>query len=219
MFELGSDVDGAGRKLGPAVLSSGYWSIFDPTNGFVAWDSRILAAVPMEKVARGYFFESDILFRIGLLRAKVLDIPMAATYGSEVSGLNPGKQLLPFLLGNLRNFCKRIVYNYFLRDFNLGSIEITFGLLLCVFGFVYGVLHWGVNEPATAGTVMVAALPLLTGILLLISFINYDVQQVPREPIADGLPYIDRNGDEECVFQQDAGHSQRQYRSGGGIPP
>jgi dolichol-phosphate mannosyltransferase len=160
-------------------LSSGYWSIFDPTNGFVAWDSRILAAVPMEKVASRYFFESDILFRIGLLRAKVLDIPMAATYGSQVSGLNPGKQLLPFLLGNLRNFC------------NVGSIEVTFGLLLCVFGFVYGALHWGVNEPATAGTVMVAALPLLTGILLLISFINYDVQQAPREPIADRLPYID----------------------------
>jgi len=116
---------------------------------------------------------------------------MAATYGSEVSGLNPGKQLLPFFLRNLRNFCKRIVYNYFLRDFNIGSIEITFGLPLCVFGFVYGVLHWGVNEPATAGTVMVAALPLLTGILLLISFINYDVQQAPREPIADRLPFID----------------------------
>ena len=60
-----------------------------------------------------------------------------------------------------------------------------------MFGFVYGVLHWGVNEPATAGTVMTAALPLLTGILLLISFINYDVQQAPREPIADRLPYID----------------------------
>jgi dolichol-phosphate mannosyltransferase len=172
-------------------LSSGYWTIFDPTNGFIAWDSRILAAIPMEKLASRYFFESDMLFRIGLLRAKVLDIPMAATYGNEVSGLNPGKQLLPFLLGNLRNFLKRIVYNYFLRDFNVGSLEITFGFALCVFGFVYGVLHWGFTEPATAGRVMIAALPLLTGILLLVSFINYDVQQVPREPIANRLPYSD----------------------------
>jgi dolichol-phosphate mannosyltransferase len=170
-------------------LSSGYWSIFDPTNGFIAWDSRILAAIPMEKLANRYFFESDMLFRIGLLRAKVLDIPMAATYGSEVSRLNPGKQLLPFLLGNLRNFFKRIVYNYFLRDFNVGSLEITLGSALCVFGVVYGGLHWGITEPATAGTVMIAALPLLTGILLLVSFINYDVQQVPREPIANRLPH------------------------------
>jgi dolichol-phosphate mannosyltransferase len=112
-------------------LSSGDWSIFDPTNGFIAWDSRILDAIPMEKLASRYFFESDMLFRIGLLRAKVLDIPMAATYGSEVSGLNPGKKLLPFLLSSLRNFFKRIVYNYFLRDFNVGSIEITFGSALC----------------------------------------------------------------------------------------
>jgi len=49
------------------------------------------------------------------------------------------------------------------------------GSALCVIGFVYGVLHWGITEPATAGTVMIAALPLLTGVLLLISFINYDV--------------------------------------------
>src|SRR5262249_44049270 len=124
-------------------------------------------------------------------RARVVDIPMAATYGSAVSGLNPGKQLLPFLLGNLRNFCKRIFYNYFLRDFNIGSIELIFGLPFCVFGFVYGVLNWGINEPASAGTVMIAALPLLTGILLLISFINYDVQQTPREPVAGRLPSID----------------------------
>jgi glycosyltransferase involved in cell wall biosynthesis len=172
-------------------LSSGYWSIFDPTNGFIAWDSRILAAIPMEKLASRYFFESDMLFRIGLLRAKVLDIPMAATYGSEVSGLKPGKQLLPFLMCNLRNFFKRIVYNYFLRDFNVGSLEIIFGSAFCVFGFVYGVSHWGITEPATAGTVMIAALPLLTGILLLVSFINYDVQLVPREPIANRLPYSD----------------------------
>jgi dolichol-phosphate mannosyltransferase len=182
------------RLLGNAALSfltklsSGYWSIFDPTNGFIAWDSRILAAIPMEKLASRYFFESDMLFRIGLLRAKVLDIPMTATYGSEVSGLNPGKQLLPFLLRNLRNFFKRLVYNYFLRDFNIGSLEIAFGSALCMFGFVYGILHWGITEPATAGTVMIAALPLLTGILLLVSFINYDVQQVPREPIANRLP-------------------------------
>ena len=51
-------------------LSSGYWSIFDPTNGFIAWDSRILAAIPMEKLASRYFFESDMLFRIGLLRPR-----------------------------------------------------------------------------------------------------------------------------------------------------
>jgi glycosyltransferase involved in cell wall biosynthesis len=180
-------------------LSSGYWSIFDPTNGFIAWDSRILSAVPMEKLASRYFFESDMLFRIGLLRAKVLDIPMVATYGSEVSRLNPGKQLFPFLFGNAHNFLKRIFYNYFLRDFNIGSIEITFGLALCVFGLVYGILHWGINEPATAGTVMVAALPLLTGILLLISFINYDVQQTPREPIANRLPDIGSNSNDGFI--------------------
>jgi dolichol-phosphate mannosyltransferase len=180
-------------------LSSEYWSIFDPTNGFIAWGSRILAAIPMEKLASRYFFESDMLFRIGLLRAKVRDIPMAATYGSEVSGLNPGKQLLPFLLGNLRNFFKRIVYNYFLRDFNIGSLEITFGSALCVFGVVYGVLHWGVTKPATAGTVMIAALPLLTGILLLVGFINYECSRPRGSRLRTGCPTLIRSSNEKFI--------------------
>jgi len=34
---------------------------------------------------------------------------------------------------------------------------------------------------------MMATFPLLTGIMLLLSFINFDVQQVPREPISSRL--------------------------------
>ena len=51
------------RLLGNAVLSfvtklsSGYWNIFDPTNGYVAIHARVLAELPLEKLHHGYFFE------------------------------------------------------------------------------------------------------------------------------------------------------------------
>jgi glycosyltransferase involved in cell wall biosynthesis len=183
----------ASRLVGNAMLSfltklsSGYWNLFDPTNGFIAWDARLLARVPLHKVDRRYFFESDLLFHVGLMRAKVVDVPMRAVYEDETSNLKIGKEILPFFMRNLRNFVKRLFYNYFLRDFNIASLEFLFGVMLCAFGTVYGLTHWGINQPATAGTVMIAALPLLTGIILLVSFVNFDAQQVPREPIS---PYL-----------------------------
>jgi glycosyltransferase involved in cell wall biosynthesis len=178
------------RLLGNAALSfltklsSGYWNLFDPTNGYIAWDSRLLAVVPFEKIEERYFFESDLLFRIGLIRAKVIDIPMEAVYGDEVSNLKIFRVIVPFLYRNSRNFVKRIFYNYFLRDFNVASLEFVFGLILCLFGSIYGLIYWGNPAPATAGRVMLAALPFLTGVILLLSFVNFDIQQLPREPIS-----------------------------------
>jgi dolichol-phosphate mannosyltransferase len=129
-----------------------------------------------------------MLFRAGLLRAKVMDIPMAAVYGDETSGLKPLRVMPSFLLHNLRNFGKRILYNYFLRDFNIASLEMVLGVLFIAFVITYGLLHWGVHQPATAGAVMIATLPLLTGIIFLIGAVNFDMQQVPRETISPRLP-------------------------------
>jgi glycosyltransferase involved in cell wall biosynthesis len=183
----------AARLFGNAMLSfltklsSGYWNLFDPTNGFIAWDCRLLAMLPLNKIAARYFFESDLLFRISLFRAKGVDIPMIAVYGAEKSNLDETEVIIPFLLGNLRNFAKRICYNYFLRDFNVASLQLVLGLMLSLFGFCYGLAYWGMNTPATAGRVMIAALPLLTGVFLLLSFVNFDIQQIPREPISPRL--------------------------------
>jgi len=122
-------------------LSSGYWNVFDPTNGYIAADARLIAAIPFDKISKQYFFESDLLFRIGLARAKVMDIPMFARYGNERSNLKIRREVLRFLGLNFRNAVKRIVYNYFLRDFNIASLELLFGILLTAFGAVYGLMQ------------------------------------------------------------------------------
>ena len=182
------------RLFGNAVLSfvtklsSGYWNVFDPTNGYIAADARVLASLATEKLERRYLFESDLMFRLGLLRAKLIDVPMTAVYGGERSNLRIGREVLPFLRLNLVNTLKRILYNYYLRDFNVASLEVILGLIATVFGAVYGITHWGYDRPATAGTVMIAALPLLTGLILLVSFVNFDIQQVPRDAIAGRFP-------------------------------
>ena len=76
-----------------AKLSSGYWTIMDPTNGFFAIHARVAELLDDERIAKRFFFETDLLFHLGLIRAKVVEFPMRACYGNEVSNLRVSHQL------------------------------------------------------------------------------------------------------------------------------
>lgn len=181
------------RIFGNAVLSlmtklsSGYWDLFDPTNGYTAIHTDVARHLPFEKISRRYFFETDMLFRLNTLRAVVVDVPMDAKYGDEVSNLYISKIAGEYLIKHVRNFSKRIFYNYYLRDMSLASIELPLGVLLFVAGSVFGVYRWifslkeGVATPA--GSVMLAALPILMGVQLILAFLGYDIASVPRRPL------------------------------------
>jgi len=121
-----------------AKLSSGYWTVMDPANGYTAITALALGHVPLAKVDEGYFFETDLLFRLNIARAVVVDVPMPARYGDETSNLHVIREVLPFLRGNLRNFLKRIVYAYFLRGFSVASLELMLSLDLPRPGYLIG---------------------------------------------------------------------------------
>jgi len=169
-------------------LSTGYWQMFDPTNGYTAIHRAVLALLPLERVARRYFFESDLLYQLNLVRAVVCDLPMRAKYDDAPSSLDPWRMIGPFLGGNLRNLARRVLYGYFLRGFSLASVELALGLLLVLFGSGFGLYHWWLSQAtgivATAGTVMVAALPVIVGVQLCLSWLNFDVAAEPRQPIS-----------------------------------
>lgn len=166
-----------------AKFSTGYWHTFDPTNGYFAIHAALVPLLPIEKIAKRFFFESDLLFRLNVLGARVVDIPMFAHYGDEVSNLKPHREISRFALAHLRNFFKRILYGYFIRNFSLASVELILGTVLCLFGLVFGLSNWTSRGPATAGTVMIAALPIIIGTQLLLAFLNYDIQSVPRSTL------------------------------------
>lgn len=185
------------RVFGNAILSfvsklsTGYWDIFDPTNGYTAIRAEVARKLPFEKISKRFFFESDILFRLNTIRAVVVDIPMSAHYGNETSNLKISAIAGEFLLKNIRNFAKRVFYNYFLRDMSLASLELVAGILLVIFGLFFGAQHWyrslvlGLVTPA--GTVMLAALPVMLGIQFLLAFFGYDIASVPRRARSPAL--------------------------------
>lgn len=181
------------RLFGNAVLSlmtklsSGYWDLFDPTNGYTAIHADAARYLPFDKISKRYFFESDMLFRLNILGAVVADVPMDAVYGDEVSNLKISKIVTEFFTKHVRNFGKRIFYNYYLRNMSVASIELPLGIVLTLFGAGYGLSHWiasarsGMETPA--GTVMLAALPVIMGVQLILAFLAHDVASVPRRPL------------------------------------
>lgn len=178
------------RILGNAVLgfltklSSGYYSIFDPTNGYTAIHISALSELEFEKLHDSYFFETDVLFRLNLAKARVLDIPMVPIYKDEKSNLNEFKIIPTFLIGHFKNFNKRILYSYLLRDFSVGSVFLLFGCILSGFGTIWSAYFWNRSVeqgvPATAGTVMIGVLSLVLGFQLLLSFILSDISSEPK---------------------------------------
>ena len=168
-------------------LSSGYWNIFDPTNGYTAIHRIALEMLPLDKIDRRFFFESDILFRLYMVGAVVFDIPIRATYRDEESNLRIRTVLIPFFVKNMRNFLKRLFYRYYLRDMNLGSLELLVGGMLFAFGTVFGITQWvnlaAEGVTATAGTVMLAGLPILVGVQMILGFFAFDFMAVPRTPL------------------------------------
>src|SRR5690606_16499692 len=86
---------------------------------------------------------------------------------------------------------RRQCRSYFLRDMSLASLELLAGCALVLFGAVFGLYHWGLSvstgAPASTGTVMLAALPLLVGLQLLLAFLAYDIASVPRKVLSSRL--------------------------------
>src|SRR5436309_3708831 len=184
------------RLFGNALLSlvnkvaSGYWQIMDPTNGFTAIHRTALAALPLAKIDRGYFFESDMLFRLYTLRAVVRDIPIPSSFGDEMRDRGAGRiaRFSPFKF--LLAMMKRNFYAYFVLDCNAGTLQLCLGLLIGGSGVVFGLIRWIqsllAGFPLTVETLVVAGLAVLAGIQFLLGALHYDIENVPRQPLQAG---------------------------------
>ena len=175
-------------------ISTGYWNITDPTNGYTAIHRDVLKVLPLGMLSKRFFFESDMLFRLSLYRAVVWDVPMQARYGTEKSNLSIIKTLWEFPWKHFKNFHKRLFYNYYLRDVSAASIELPLGFVLWWFGLIFGIASYNqsmdTGVAATTGTVMISVVPLILGFQLLLAFVSHDVSAVPTRPRHKGdLPW------------------------------
>ena len=173
-------------------ISSGYWSVNDPTNGFIAIRKDLLRGLEFELLSDDYFFESDLLFRLSLVRAKIFQVPMPAKYGEEVSSLKIWKVFFTFPALHLRNFMKRVLYIYYVRDWSIGSVELPAGLALSIWGIWFGFSSYQeaqiLSRSITAGEAVASAIGVILGFQLLLSFFSVSGYSTR----AKGEPTIER---------------------------
>lgn len=177
------------RVLGNAALSlmtkvsTGYWSVNDPTNGFTAIHRTALQRIHLGKLRKTYFFESDMLFRLSIASARVMDYSMKSKYGSEKSNLKIRKVLFEFPVRHTVNLLKRVLYRYYLREWSIASFELPIGIGMMVFGVSFGLVAFGdaseVGRATTAGQATLSAVAIILGLQLLLSFLAFDIQSEP----------------------------------------
>jgi hypothetical protein len=174
-----------------AKAATGYWNIFDPTNGFFAVRAEILAQLPLDKIDRRYFFETSMLANLYLIGAFVMDVPIPARYGNETSNLSIRRTLIEFPVKLLATFFRRILLKYYIYDFSMMSLYLLFGIPLLLFGGIFGAIKWvqyaSRNVPAPTGTVMLPTLSVILGIQILLSAIEIDINAAPRKPLTEPL--------------------------------
>lgn len=162
-------------------LSTGYWELFDPTNGFIAFSRNTISRIPLMKIDNRYFFETDLLFRLSLSDTLIEEISMQPLYKNEKSSLVPLLELFNFFFKHLFIFFKRIFYQYFLLDFNPGSISLVISLILGSMSIIIGfsrIVIGNINKVETPYGIQTLFLTfILISSQFFINFIYYDASQ------------------------------------------
>lgn len=190
------------RLLGNALLSfasklaSGYWNMLDVNNGFTAVSRAMLQRLDESQLSDRYFFETSMLIELNIARAVVADVALPARYGDEQSSLRISRVAMTFPPLLLRGFFRRFYWRYLIEEFGVTSVCFLAGIGSLSFGFVFGVWNWILSSqsgvPATAGTVFVAALPIILGVQLLLAGLILDVLASPtikwQDPGSTSVP-------------------------------
>jgi glycosyltransferase involved in cell wall biosynthesis len=161
-------------------FSSGYWSIVDPTNGFLATRREVIQHTDLDALADRYFFETDLLCAFGLRRRVVAEVEMPAIYSDEPPGPWGVRTLMPFPVKLTQRFFRRLLLNYLVVEINVGSLCGLIGFPLLAFAVAFGWHEWSGSlaeqTSRPSGAVVLALILFMLGFQLSLQALLYDVQ-------------------------------------------
>ncbi len=103
-----------GNRLLTAMtkLSTGYWHLEDPQNGYTAISHRALAAIDVGRIPDDHDYTNDLLAQLNVAGMCVADVAMPANYGDEESTIDY-RTFVPATLGTLAyGFTDRLSRTY-----------------------------------------------------------------------------------------------------------
>jgi glycosyltransferase involved in cell wall biosynthesis len=132
------------RFLGNALLtfltklSSGYWNIMDPQNGYTAITQEALESINLDKVYPWYGYPNDLLVKLNAYGFRVKDVNIPARYGDENSNISYITYIFKVSWLLLCNFLWRLKTKYLVLSFNPLVFFYLFGVILTPTGLIFG---------------------------------------------------------------------------------
>ena len=162
--------------------SSGYWNIVDPQNGYTAVTREALEMVPLDRVARRYQFENDLLVWLNIANVRATDVNIPARYGDEVSTIRLSTEVPRIMWQMYTGFWRRVWFKYFLWSFSPIAVMLVVGMLFTLIGLAVGVWTTAIalgGDSPSAGTTILSVVPFMSGFYLLIQAMVLDIQATP----------------------------------------
>lgn len=159
-------------------LSSGYFGMMDPQNGYTAISREALLDLPLDRMTDRYGFLNDQLAALNVNRVRIADVVHRARYGDEVSGIHliDFVPRLSVLLAN--RFAWRLANRYVIFDFHPLVVYYLLGLFAMLAGGMLGLAT--LLSPA-AGTSLtglgVASIVTLLGAIAFTMGMVHDAEQ------------------------------------------
>jgi len=175
------------RLLGNSVLtminkiSSGYWHIMDPQNGYTAISRKALSGIDIDTLFTYYGYCNDMLVKLNTFGFRTMDITMPARYGQEKSSIKYSRFMFRVSVMLFRKFLWRLKMKYMILSFHPLVFFYTLGMILVPLGLLFGsyifvaklLLGW----PVSPNSPLLDALLLITGIRFTLFAMLFDMQE------------------------------------------
>jgi glycosyltransferase involved in cell wall biosynthesis len=173
------------RLFGNSILtlltkvSSGYWNIMDPQNGYTAVSREVLEAIDLDSIYTKYGYCNDILVKLNVFGFRVLDISIPARYGNEKSKIRYRNYILKVSWLLMNNFFWRLKTKYIILSLNPIPFFYIFGIILTPVGIALGIFSLYYKLTTQGGLFVRGVLSLLIfiiGIQFLLFAMLFDIQ-------------------------------------------
>jgi glycosyltransferase involved in cell wall biosynthesis len=175
------------RLLGNSVLtminkiSSGYWHIMDPQNGYTAISRKALSGIDIDTLFTYYGYCNDMLVKLNTFGFRTMDITMPARYGQEKSSIKYSRFMFRVSVMLFKKFLWRLKMKYMILSFHPLVFFYTLGMILVPLGLLFGsyifvaklLLGW----PVSPNSPLLDALLLITGIQFTLFAMLFDMQE------------------------------------------
>jgi glycosyltransferase involved in cell wall biosynthesis len=164
-------------------MSSGYYEMIDPQNGYTAISRRALQRIDLDSVYQGYGYCNDLLAKLNVAGCKILDVVIPAKYGKEKSKIRYSIYIFKVSWLLFKTFMWRLYMKYFVIEFHPIILFYICGFILSFLGMVggvYSVYHKIFEQGQFFVNGMLSLILFMIGLQFVLFGIIFDIQKRDR---------------------------------------